>query len=86
LKKIKKLGYPLESVIVVDDSPEKWRQSYGNLVQVTPYLGTEEDTELALLASYIHVLKDQPDIRAVEKRQWRHRAPILPLTPSVGPS
>ena len=78
LKKIKGRGYPLESVVVVDDSPEKWRQSYGSLVQVTPYLGAEEDTELALLASYLHVLKDQPNIRAVEKRQWRHRVPAAP--------
>ena len=57
LKKIKGRGYPLGAVIAVDDSPEKWRQSYGNLVRVTPYHGTEEDTELSLLASYLHFLR-----------------------------
>lgn len=86
LKKVKARGYPLESVVVVDDSPEKWRQSYGNLVQVAPYLGAEEDTELARLASYLHVLKEQPDIRAVEKRQWRHHALGWLLNPPIGPS
>ena len=72
LKKIKGRGYSLGSVIAVDDSPEKWRQSYGNLVRVAPYYGAEEDAELPLLASYLNFLEGQPDIRAVEKRQWRH--------------
>ena len=43
LKKIKRRGYASESIIVVDDSPEKWRQSYGNLVEVSPFLGAEDD-------------------------------------------
>ena len=33
LRKVKQLGFNLEQVIVVDDSPEKHRQNYGNLVQ-----------------------------------------------------
>ena len=78
LKKIKGRGYPLGSVIAVDDSPEKWRQNYGNLVRVAPYQGAEEDTELPSLASYLHFLEGQPDIRAIEKRQWRHHASAIP--------
>ena len=74
LKKIKGRGYPLGSVIAADDSPEKWRQSYGNLVRVAPYYGAEEDAELSQLASYLSFLERQPDVRAVEKRQWRHHA------------
>ena len=74
LKKIKKRGYALESVIVVDDSPEKWRQSYGNLVPVRPFLGDENDRELAQLVPYLRFLKDQPNIRTLEKRHWRSHA------------
>lgn len=77
LKKIKGRGYPLGSVIAIDDSPEKWRQSYGNLVRVAPYHGAEEDAELPLLASYLHFLEGQPDVRAVEKRQWRRHAAAI---------
>lgn len=75
LKKLKRLGYSLEAVIAVDDSPEKWKQSYGNLVQVAPYHGAAEDTELIRLASYLDFLKDQPNIRSIEKRHWRQSTP-----------
>ena len=80
LKKIKKRGYALESVIVVDDSPEKWRQSYGNLVPVRPFLGDENDNELSQLIPYLRFLQDQPNIRTLEKRHWRsHLANSLPV-------
>ena len=73
LKKIKRRGYSPESVIVVDDSPEKWRQSYGNLVEVPPFLGAEDDDELTRLLPYLHSLRDHPNVRAVDKRHWRHQ-------------
>lgn len=83
LKKLKRLGYTLETVIAVDDSPEKWKQSYGNLVQVAPYHGAAEDTELMRLASYLDFLKEQPNIRSIEKRHWRQSTPpsAFPLPP-----
>ena len=71
LKKLLRRGYARESVIVVDDSPEKWRQSYGNLVEVHPFLGAEDDEELTRLLPYLYFLRDQPDVRAVDKRNWR---------------
>lgn len=80
MKKVKARGYSLDTVITVDDSPEKWRQSYGNLVRVMPYHGAEDDTEFTLLTAFLDVLKEQPDIRAVEKRQWRIRGAALAPT------
>lgn len=71
LKKIKQRGYPLGAVIVVDDSPEKHRRNYGNLVRVVPFLGDEADQELRLLRSYLDALRTVDDVRAVEKRRWR---------------
>ena len=73
LKKLLRRGYAREAVIAVDDSPEKWRQSYGNLVQVLPFLGAEKDDELTRLLPYLYSLRDQPDVRAVDKRRWRHQ-------------
>lgn len=71
LQKLKRLGYRLEGVLVVDDSPEKHRQNYGNLVRVTPFLGDPADDELRRLLPFLERLKDVPDVRAVEKRGWR---------------
>lgn len=71
--KIKNRGYDLRSVIVVDDSPEKWRSSYGNLVRVKPFFGEIDDDELKHLTVYLEKLKTVENIRKFEKRNWRNR-------------
>jgi len=71
LQKVLRRGYRREHVIAVDDSPEKWSRSYGNLVRVHPYGGETTDQELPLLARYLERLRDVENVRAVEKRYWR---------------
>ena len=63
----------LESVIVVDDTPEKWEQSYGNLIRVTPFEGDTADDELVHLLRYLDTLRHEENIRTVEKRNWRQQ-------------
>jgi hypothetical protein len=82
IKKIKRKGYRLESIIAVDDTPQKWDRSYyGNLVRVKPFEGEETDEELKYLLLYLDKLRYEENIRSVEKRFWRH-----PLTRSIGES
>lgn len=71
IRKVRRRGYDPAHVIVVDDSPEKWQQSYGNLVRVTPYGGSGEDEELKALLRYLEKLRDVENVRTVEKRFWR---------------
>ncbi len=71
LKKLTARGYDLDRVIMVDDSPEKHPRNYGNLVRVHPWLGDENDDELALLQVYLPWLRRAHNIRMVEKRPWR---------------
>jgi carboxy-terminal domain RNA polymerase II polypeptide A small phosphatase len=71
LKKVKKLGYRIEEILVVDDSPEKVERNYGNHVGVRPYEGQPDDNELGLLMRYLDRLKNVPNVRTVEKRNWR---------------
>jgi carboxy-terminal domain RNA polymerase II polypeptide A small phosphatase len=73
LHKVRRRGYDLRHVIAVDDNPEKYARSYGNLVTVAPYLGGLEDDELHYLRRYLEELALQPNIRSVEKRAWRRR-------------
>ncbi|MNL25813.1 NLI interacting factor-like phosphatase [compost metagenome] len=73
LQKLKSRGYPLASIIAVDDTPAKYARSYGNLVTVREFLGERDDAELPLLARYLATLADIPNVRSVEKRRWRER-------------
>jgi RNA polymerase II subunit A small phosphatase-like protein len=73
LTKLRRRGYDLNNVIVVDDTPLMWRSSYGNLVRVEPYLGDTEDDELEKLLRYLEILKYAENVRKVEKRNWRNR-------------
>ncbi len=73
LKKVKKTGYKLESIIAVDDTPRKWEKSYGNLVRVAPFEGDECDRELTHLIEYLNILRVAPNIRSIEKRSWRRK-------------
>ena len=74
LKKVKKKGFRLEDIIMVDDTPKKLRRNYGNLVRVAPFMGDLRDEELLDLTTYLEELKSVPNVRKVEKRGWKSRA------------
>jgi len=74
LDKLRRKGHALEHVLMIDDSPEKFSRHYGNLVRVRPFEGRTDDDELARLLPYLLTLKDAPNVRALEKRDWRMRA------------
>lgn len=73
LRKVKRFGYPLERILVVDDSGEKHARQYGNLIRVTPYEGDESDRELLDLMRYLSQLETVPNIRLIEKRNWQQK-------------
>jgi TFIIF-interacting CTD phosphatase-like protein len=71
LKKVRKRGYALEQVIVVDDTARKHERNYGNLVVVRSWEGEEPDDELLHLRAYLDTLVDAENVRTIEKRLWR---------------
>ncbi|HEY0562971.1 MAG TPA: HAD family hydrolase [Methylophilus sp.] len=71
LRKLKKLGYPMESIIMVDDTASKHVKNYGNLVLIKEFKGDQNDDELVPLANYLEHLARVPNIRNVEKRNWK---------------
>jgi carboxy-terminal domain RNA polymerase II polypeptide A small phosphatase len=72
LKKVRRRGYNLEQVLVIDDTPKKHQKNYGNLIPVREYHGSLEDNELLCLEKYLITLEQVPNVRAIEKRWWRH--------------
>ena len=71
LKKIKRLGYDLNRVLIVDDTPQKLERNYGNALYVTPFLGDANDGELRRLARYLETIREVANVRSLEKRGWR---------------
>lgn len=73
LKKVKKKGFTLDKVIMIDNTPGKLRRQYGNLVRVKDFEGCIKDNELVLLMRYLPLLGEVDNIRVVEKRGWRNK-------------
>lgn len=71
LKKVRRVGYDLERVLVVDDTRQKLERNYGNLVLVQEFTGDPDDRELVRLADYLVAIAGTADLRAIEKRSWR---------------
>lgn len=71
LKKVKRLGFPLERVLMIDDSVEKLEQQYGNHLRLRPFLGQIEDQELRDVLPFLGWLRGIDNLRSVEKRNWR---------------
>lgn len=71
LDKVKRLGYRLERVLMVDDTPKKLERHYGNLVRVKAFEGDQADVELFGLVDYLPTLADAENVRRIEKRYWR---------------
>ncbi|MFA0964934.1 HAD family hydrolase [Roseivirga sp. BDSF3-8] len=73
LKKVRRRGYDLNRVLIVDDTPAKVRGNYGNAIYVTEFKGSPDDTELKELATYLDTLKFADNVRHIEKRNWKRR-------------
>lgn len=70
-KKIKKQGYDLRRVLIVDDTPSKVANSYGNAIYIKEFNGEPDDQELTHLMAYLETIKDLDNVRILEKRGWR---------------
>jgi len=74
LKKLKKLGIaPIEHILIVDDTPFKCAQNYGNAIYPTEFTGNPKDQELLRLAKYLMEFKDLKNVRTIEKRNWQSK-------------
>jgi RNA polymerase II subunit A small phosphatase-like protein len=76
LKKVKRLGFNLDRVLIVDDTPQKSERNYGNAIYVRPYAGEPDDRELIDLGQYLGSICEASNVRRLEKRGWRGRLGI----------
>jgi carboxy-terminal domain RNA polymerase II polypeptide A small phosphatase len=76
LQKIKPLGYSLKRTLIVDDTPHKLKENYGNAIYISEFNGEPDDEELLYLLDYLMTIKDSPNVLHIEKRNWRKRGPL----------
>lgn len=72
LKKLKKKGYSLNKILIVDDTPGMTGHNYGNAVYIPAFLGDPADRVLEEMALYLESIKNTDNVRALEKRGWRN--------------
>lgn len=70
LNKIRKIGYDLNRVLIIDDIRETAVENYGNLILIKSFINNSDDCELLKLISYLEKIKDEPNYRRIEKRGW----------------
>lgn len=73
LKKVKKLGFDLEKILIIDDTPHKSKENYGNSIYVSEFKGDKDDAELLALTTYLETLKNVESVRLIEKRNWKEK-------------
>ncbi len=76
LRKVKRMGFSLERVVMIDDSSEKVKLHYGNHLRLRPFVGEAEDQELRLVLPFLDKLRHSVNLRKVEKRYWRVPTPV----------
>ncbi len=73
LKKVKKLGFGLNKILIIDDTPYKSQENYGNAIYVSEFKGDQKDKELIELMEYLNTFKQVDNVRVIEKRQWKKK-------------
>ena len=76
LSKLRRHGHALERVLMLDDTPEKVAQHYGNHIRIPPFTGDPADRQLPALLPFLDALRTAENVRRIEKRYWQqHRPP-----------
>lgn len=70
IKKVKRRGYDLSKVLIIDDTPSKVANCFGNAIYIDEFSGVP-DSDLKLLADYLKRIKDVENVRKIEKRFWK---------------
>lgn len=67
----KKFGNKPNRMLIIDDTPHKAMHNMENAIIPKSWTGNRDDDELSKLANYLLKIKDVPDVRQIEKTNWR---------------
>ncbi|EAY32025.1 HAD family hydrolase [Microscilla marina] len=72
LEKVRKRGYSLRKILIVDNSPEKVFFNSANAIYINDFQGDVNDVELMLLKKYLYTLHHVENVQMIEKKDWRN--------------
>lgn len=64
LRKVQRMGFDLDRMLIVDDTPKKVERNFGNAIYAKPYFGDPEDSELRDLSRYLKSLAALANVRS----------------------
>ncbi|HEY9677566.1 MAG TPA: HAD family hydrolase [Drouetiella sp.] len=70
LRKLKRKGFDLRHLLILEDEPRKVARNYGNAIYVKPYFGQPHDDELLKLEKYLLEIASTENFRSLDKRGW----------------
>jgi RNA polymerase II subunit A small phosphatase-like protein len=71
LRKVKKRGFDLNRVLIIDDSAETAQHNVGNHLKLNEYNGEVDDSELSDVLPFLEWLAPHENYRNLDKRNWR---------------
>ena len=74
-EKVKRKGFTLARVLMIDDSPEALADHFGNHLKLQRFEGQASDSELRDVLPFLKWLSGIENLRSVEKRRWREFVP-----------
>ena len=77
LSNLSRLGYSLDRILAVDDTPENHCLNPENLIHIPPYRAAGECHALPLLQRYLEHIKDQAQLNTIDHRCWPQVAGAL---------
>jgi len=73
LNKVKKKGYDIEKMLIVEDKISNCRRNYGNAIFVPRFEGQQNDKCLKHLVRYLMEFRGVESVRHIDKKGWLRR-------------
>ncbi len=70
LKVLKRYGYSMEKVLIMDDSPSICEKNRENSIHVQPFLGSKNDKELLSLNEYLLKIRNERNMMELDTSSW----------------
>ncbi|MDX1958956.1 MAG: HAD family hydrolase, partial [Leptospiraceae bacterium] len=71
LSLLKKYGYSMQRILIVDDTPRVCLLNLSNAIFVRPYFGEALDSELFDLEIYLRKLSTEENFQRIDKENWK---------------